>query len=177
MANNAIRFDTYSFRYFIFFSENTSLLATDVRHYFKILSQETTSIAAFASFRVENDESNNVSRLSLFAVLDTSPRVNVNFVQVKLLTFYLKLIFFKRRLANKDIKSNILKSPCSQLNKSATNAPIKLTTPFFSAIPKLSTADLEHSQRLKAITQALKIIDVQTKQFRLHVAGLFFSMF
>lgn len=99
--------------------------------------------------------------MSLFVVLDTSPRVNANFVQ--------------RRLNVLEGSSGAGKSSSQQVTAQFTaQARLNLKAPTFTLLPKLSTADLEHAQRQKAMIQALQATGEQTKQLNAAVSGKIF---
>lgn len=117
---------------------------------------KTTTIAAIASLRIEdNDENEALNNLSLFAVLDTTPRVSANFIQ--------------RRLAS---NTNALKPPVDRkLQQFTAKARLNLNAPSFSPIPKVSTADLDHLQRLKLMAKVLQTINDQTRQLHPRVLG------
>jgi hypothetical protein len=107
--------------------------------------------------RIE-DDSNELAKLSLFAVMDSSPRVSAHFIQ--------------RQLSKlDDVTPKRGQLPSSELK---INARLKLKLPVFSSIPKLSTGSLDHLQRLKVITNAIQLIDEQSKQLHAHVTGKLF---
>lgn len=111
-----------------------------------------TTIVSIASLRIENDNVNEMPNLSVFAVLDTFPRVSAYFIQ--------------RRVEGdngtfKTIDRQLLQTSGFNLTSRST-----LKVPTFTSMPKLSTADLNHEQRLKTMSQALTTIDGQTKQLQ-----------
>jgi hypothetical protein len=141
---------------------NTQLPTSDVRHFFKILgaSSETT-IVSIASLRIENDSVNEISNMSVFAVLDSTPRVSANFIQ--------------RRLEGDNNVYKTIDRQLLQSSKLTSTFRSNFKAPTFTSMPKLSTADLDHAQRLKTMSQALATIDGQTKQLQLSVTSRYFN--
>lgn len=143
------------------FSESSNFPVSEVRHLFKLMgagSETTTTIVAIASLRIET-ESNETSKLSLLTVLDTTPRLSANFIQ--------------RRL---NVVAGAPKpGQPTDLPKTA-NARLNIKAPILSSLPKISTADLDHHKRVKIITNVLRTIDDQSKQFQPCVAGDFLRM-
>lgn len=139
-----------------YFRNSKDLPVSDVRHFFKVVNTgtETNTIVSIASLRVE-DDSSEFAKLSLFAVLDSVPRLNAHFVQ--------------RQIAKQDDgkfkRKEILASELK------TNNLLNLKVPTFEVLPKLSTESLDHPHRLKLITNALKLLNEQSKKLNVHSAG------
>ncbi|KAI6175521.1 hypothetical protein M3Y97_00698300 [Aphelenchoides bicaudatus] len=138
-------------------TNSKDLPVSDVRHFFKVVNTgtETNTIVSIASLRVE-DDSSEFAKLSLFAVLDSVPRLNAHFVQ--------------RQIAKQDDgkfkRKEILASELK------TNNLLNLKVPTFEVLPKLSTESLDHPHRLKLITNALKLLNEQSKKLNVHSADV-----